>query len=187
MHDDLATPHEPIATLIAEHLPRLRSRAVQLCRSRQDADDLVQDAVVRALRCQAQLQDRERARAWLLSIVTNLFLDRMRRLRARPRPVSIELCPIAAEPPEPTACEPQPWEDLDAASVRAAIDLLPADVRDTYRMFTFEGADYVAIAARQGIPKGTVGSRIVRARKRLRTILAARIPAAAAPSFAMAA
>lgn len=171
---------QDLGTAIAQHLPRMRSRASQLCRGRHDADDLVQDAIVRALRCQDQLADRDRLRPWLLSIVTNLFLDRLRRQRVRPRPVSLDALPV--EPPpadERDADADAAWRDLDVAEVRAAIDRLPLDVRDTYRMFAIDGADYTAIAAAQGIPKGTVGSRIVRARKKLRELLADRVAATA--------
>ena len=63
---------------------------------------------------------------------------------------------------------------VEAAKV-VSLGELPDDVRETFRRFALEGQDYATIAAHQGIPKGTVGARIHRARARLRTILLARL------------
>lgn len=160
--------------LVAEHLPALRARAAQLCRTAVDPDDLIQDALVRAFRARGQLKDAGHARGWFLAIVTNTFLDALRRRRVRPGEVE-----LAIDPPAPTAEHDAPWAALDVEDVRAAVAELPEDVRDTYRMFALEGRDYVAIAEALGVPKGTVGSRILRARKRLRELLAARTGGAA--------
>jgi RNA polymerase sigma-70 factor (ECF subfamily) len=157
--------------MVATHLPALRIRASQLCRGRGDPDDVVQDALVRAFRARDQMRETERARGWLLSIVTNTFLDSLRRKKARPGEVALEIDPAA---PARDDDEPAPWADLDVDDVRAAVASLPDDVRDTYRMFALEGRDYVAIAATLGIPKATVGTRILRARKKLRELLVAR-------------
>jgi RNA polymerase sigma-70 factor (ECF subfamily) len=155
--------------LVAEHLPALRTRAAQLCRAAVDPDDLLQDALVRAFRARAQLKDAAHARGWFLAIVTNTFLDTLRRRRVRPGEVE-----LAIDPPAPTADVDAPWAQLGVEDVRAAVAELPEDVRDTYRMFALEGRDYVAISLALGVSKGTVGSRILRARKRLRELLAAR-------------
>jgi len=156
--------------LVAEHFPRLRSRAVQLCHTHLDPDDLIQDALERAYRAFGSLRDRDRARPWLLRIVSNTFLDAIRRQRSRPStvPLDPETDPAADEPTEPLA-----WEHIDAAMLRAAVERLPDDMRDTYRMSALDGMDYAAIAAALGIPKATVGTRLLRARRRLRELLAA--------------
>lgn len=75
--------------------------------------------------------------------------------------------------PVPEPVEPSPWDHIGMEDVRAAVERLPDDVRDTYRMFALEGSDYVAIAEAQRIPPATVGSRIFRARKQLRVLLTA--------------
>lgn len=160
---------------VAVHLPALRARAAQLCRGRRDPEDLVQDALVRAFRSAAGPREPERTRGWLLTILTNTFLDALRREKVRPGEVALEV-----EPPAPRADdeEPAPWSTIDLDDVRAAIKQLPDDVRDTYRMFALENHDYAAIAAALDIPKATVGTRILRARKRLRELLLARLEAA---------
>jgi RNA polymerase sigma-70 factor (ECF subfamily) len=158
--------------MAAEHLPALRARAAQLCRAHADADDVVQDALLRAFRGRASLRDRAQARGWLLTIVTNAFIDLVRRQRARRERADIDLeAAPAPAPPEP----PPAWHHVSVDDVRAAVALLPDDVRDTYRMFALEGKDYLTIAAAQGVPKATIGTRIHRARARLRAILGARL------------
>ncbi|MCE9578811.1 MAG: sigma-70 family RNA polymerase sigma factor [Deltaproteobacteria bacterium] len=161
--------------MVAEHLPALRTRAGQLCRRHVDPDDVIQDALVRAFRGRDQLRDRDRARGWLLSIVTNTFIDALRKQRSRPDQAELPAESPAPAPEEPTAA--LPWQQLGEAELRAAIARLPDELRDTYRMFALENLDYVAIAAAQNIPKATVGTRLLRARKRLRALLAAELEA----------
>lgn len=167
--------HREFGALIAEHLPRLRARAMQLSRGRFDADDLVQDTLLRAFRGRAQLRDRDRMQSWLLSIITNVFIDTVRRRRVRPPQISLDLAPQAAPAAgsDDDAENAPPWRSLSPDALRTAIDQLPDGMRHTFRLFAVEGRDYVAIAASQGIPMGTVASRLQRARKTLRALLAA--------------
>jgi RNA polymerase sigma-70 factor, ECF subfamily len=151
-------------SLVVEFLPTLRRRACRLARTRHDADDLVQDALLRALCRRDQIRSTATARGWLLTIVWSTFLDHHRRGRLRP----VEL---AHDPLAPGASEEPAWGALSIDDIRAAVDRLPDDVRDAYRMFAFEGSDYVTIARVLEIPKGTVGSRIARARGQLRALL----------------
>jgi len=153
---------------IATHLPALRACAARLCRRHHDADDLVQDALLRAFRTRSQVHDPARIRAWLLTIVTNTFIDLTRKHRRRPEHVD-----LVVEAPVPDPAEPAPWDHVEPEDVLRAIEQLPDDVRETYRKFAVEGMDYIAIAEAQQIPRATVGSRIFRARKRLRALLAA--------------
>jgi RNA polymerase sigma-70 factor, ECF subfamily len=158
--------------LVAEHLPRLRARAMQLCRHHLDPDDLIQDALERAFQAFDTLRDRESARPWLLRIVSNTFFDAIRRQRTRPQLVPLDHA-AETEIEGEAASEPLPWEHIDTAMHRAAIDRLPDDMRDTYRMNAIEGQDYASIAAALKIPKSTVGTRLLRARRRLRELLSA--------------
>lgn len=165
---DLARERREFERMVAEHLPALRARATQMCRSHNDPEDIVQDALVRAFRARDQM--RGASRGWLLAIVTNTFLDAVRRKKARPGEVALEIdlaAPVVDD-------EAAPWADLGVEDVRAAVADLPEDVRETYRMFALEGRDYVAISSALGIPKATVGTRILRARKKLRELLLTR-------------
>ena len=157
-------------TLIAEYLPRMRRRAARMCRRDADADDVVQDALLRAFRSRDGLRSPERAGGWLLTIVSSTFIDSVRRRRARPTEVEMAVEPAA---PDVELEVEQPWAHVSIDDVRAAVAALPDDVRDTYRMFALEGHDYTSIAATQGIPRATVGTRIHRARRHLRALLVA--------------
>lgn len=168
--DPIVADRRDFDRLVAAHLPALRARAIQLCRHTYDPQDVLQDALVRAFRARAQMQSPDRARGWLLAIVTNTFLDAVRRRRARPDEVALEF-----DPEVTVDADDAPWADLDVGDVRAAVSALPDDVRDTYRMFALEGRDYAEIAAALGVPRSTVGTRILRARKRLREALLARM------------
>lgn len=163
--DELAVRRQ-FEAMVAEHLPAMYARARELCRSHFDAEDTVQNAVLRAMRTAARLEDPERARAWLLRIVTTTFLDEVRKQRRRP-PHDELVEDLATQGSDP----PLPWDNLTLDDVRAAAGCLSEDVRDTYRMFALEGLDHTAIAEAQRVKKGTVGSRIYRARKELRGLL----------------
>lgn len=164
--------------LVAPHLPALRARAAQLCRSNCDADDIVQDSLLRAFLTRSQVKDLSRARAWLLTIVTHTFIDFVRKRRRRPDHVEL---PLDMPEPEPEPIEPSPWSNIGSEDLRAAVDRLSDDVRETYRMFALEGRDYAAISEAQVIPTATVGSRIFRARKQLRVLLTTAAPPGKAP------
>lgn len=170
---DLApAPDLDFRALVTAHLPRLRRRAVRMTRSPADADDIVQDALLRALRRRHQLRSPERAGGWLLTIVSSTVIDRARRRRVRPLEVELAVEPVAP-PAAAHDDELAPWHALSLDDVRAAVATLPDDVRDTYRMFALEGRDYATIAAALAIPRATVGTRIHRARRHLRAALSA--------------
>lgn len=166
-----AMGQEVFGALLQVHLPTLHGRAAMLCRRQGDADDLVQDTIERALKKRSQVKDPEKMRGWLLAILSNTFVDRLRRRRGR------DEVQLDTELPAPVMDAPTPWELLTVEDVRAAVDELPDDVRDTYRRFALCGEDYINISAALGVPKATVGTRILRARKRLRELLIARLGA----------
>jgi RNA polymerase sigma-70 factor, ECF subfamily len=156
--------------LIAPYMSTLKARAIQLCRSHCDADDLIQDTLLRAFATRSQLKDVTRARPWLLTILTHTFIDAVRKRRRRPDTVPIA---IEDEIPDSVPDEPAVWHSIGLEDLRAAIERLPDDVRDTYRMYSLEGHDHATIAKAQRIAIATVGTRIFRARKQLRLLLVA--------------
>lgn len=168
--DDLASRRQ-FDALIAPHISALRARARQLCRSHYDSEDVLQDALMRAFLTGSQVRDPARIRPWLLTIITHTFIDLTRKRRRRPDHLE-----LVVEMPAPDPIEAAPWDDFDSDDLRRAIDALPDDVRETYRMFAVEGCDYAAISAAQKILPATVGTRLYRARKRLRQLLTAGSP-----------
>jgi RNA polymerase sigma-70 factor, ECF subfamily len=144
-------------------------RARQLCRGSMDPDDLVQEAALRACQRREQLRDPACARAWLLAIVYRIFVDAVRRQRVR-NEVFLAVEPPDLPPDEPAV--PVAWHHVTQDGVRAAIAHLPDELRATYLLFALEGRSYADIATRLDIPRATVGTRIHRARRHLRTLLA---------------
>ncbi len=152
-----------LAELTQAHGGYLRGLARKLCRTQLDPDDLVQDVLEKTLR--SPVPDGANARAWLSRVMHNLFIDRLRRQHARRED-------LVAEPVEITVTESRVWWDsLTEDAVRAQLASLPADQRATFELFAFDGNSYDEIAAKLGIAKATVGTRILRARQRLRELL----------------
>ena len=159
-----ARRRKELEALSRAHGDYLRGLAHKLCRSQLDPDDLVQDVFERTLR--SPIPPGANERAWLSRVMSNLFIDKLRRRNARRED------PIEAEPamvrPEPGAW----WEALTAEDVRAQLARLPAEQRETFELFAFERKSYDDIAAALGIAKATVGTRILRARQKIRELLA---------------
>ncbi len=145
----------------------LYSRAMSLERSAEDAEDLTQDTFERALRNLHQFQPGTNLRMWLFRIMYNLFVDRRRRRQAEARNDSLDAADLAA--PEPDSLEP--WEQIDHDKVAATLAGLDPQFRDVLELHLVPHT-YREIGATLGIPPGTVGTRLLRARHKLRSILA---------------
>lgn len=144
-------------------IPALRRYARAMLRHREDADDLVQDVLERAL---AQWRSRRQAsslRAWLFTILHNLALDRLRR-RAR-RGVDATIESVAEQWLAIPAEQERVSEQRD---VLAQLALLPEDQRAVLLLVAVEQLSYAEAAAVLDVPVGTVMSRLSRARERLR-------------------
>jgi len=154
--------------LLVEHRAALLAQARKLCRNPADADDLIQETFVRALQQHGKFVPGSNARAWLGRLMTNLFIDRLRREAARP---SRELQPrdeaIAVEEAEIKPPDPDPTrEDL-----QAALERLDDDLRAVFVACCLEKRSYAEVSTRLGIKEGTIGSKLNRARKKLRELL----------------
>jgi len=151
---------------LAHHAAALRAAAGTLCRSAHECDDLIQDTFERALRHLAGGHEPVRnVRAWLVAILRNAFIDRVRAAHATTS--NVDDC----EAPEP---DPQPeWANVTLADVRAACAALDPELRAAFELHYLDGLRYREIATRLGIPENTVASRLFRARKALRDQLLA--------------
>ncbi|MEM7048627.1 MAG: sigma-70 family RNA polymerase sigma factor [Acidobacteriota bacterium] len=130
------------------------------------AEEILQDGWLRILRALPALRQPSRLRPWLFSILRRAFVDR---LRARAGESHLE--PLAEEPR--AAREPElPWEDLELLT-QALEELEPWD-REATVLFYLRELELRDIAEVQGVPVGTVKSRLHRSRRLLRTFLEAR-------------
>jgi RNA polymerase sigma-70 factor (ECF subfamily) len=149
-----------------DHGRFLYNVAYRLAGNDADAQDLVQETLLRVRRGLETYQPGSLP-AWLSRIVTNVFLDEVRRRRRRPTD------PLHDDgerqlPPTPAADE---LTDDFSDEVQQALSALPDDFRTAVVLCDVVGLSYDEIAAAQGVPVGTVRSRIHRGRRMLRTAL----------------
>jgi RNA polymerase sigma-70 factor, ECF subfamily len=153
--------------MVSHYESALYARAMRLVRSHSDAWDLVQDTYERALRGQSGFQPGTNLRQWLMTIMYNLFLDRCRRHAREPRAFALDDHELAS--PDPYA--PEPWESITHEQVTAALAELEHPFREVYELRLAENCSYDEIADRLTIPRSTVGTRLMRARHKLRETL----------------
>ena len=139
--------------------------AFGVLRHRQDAEDVAQEAFVKAYRSFRQLRDRERFRAWLVRMTWRLAIDRQRNDRRRSAREQAHAAPSIL-PTETTAQAVDARER--AEHLWAAIDALPEKLRLVVVLAGIEGHDMKEVAALLDVPEGTVKSRLFVARKQLR-------------------
>src|SRR5262249_9808104 len=138
-------------------------------RDEHDAQDAVQDAVLRALRYFDGYRDGD-ARAWLLTIVRNCCLTWQRRDRAR-RSIMPFVEADAADSLDPREADQPAIERSDRAAVERLVAELPTEFREVIVLREIEGLSYKEISDVVGVPIGTVMSRLARARQRLASAL----------------
>jgi RNA polymerase sigma-70 factor (ECF subfamily) len=162
---------DPARRMLTEQLPVLRAVARNLVRNANEVEDLVQDVYERTLRQIDRLDMMANPRGWMVTVLHNLHIDRCRQ-RARMKPhVPCDDLPLAA----PEEREAPIWSAITAEDVRRAAAELPPELREPYIMFALDGRSYLEVAAALGIPKATVGTRISRARARLKELLTAKL------------
>jgi RNA polymerase sigma-70 factor (ECF subfamily) len=157
-------------SLVRAHHGALLAFARRLCRDPADAHDLTQDALERALRRFESLTPGSNARAWLFTILHNAFIDRCRR-KAAARTMPLEEEDIAAPTSSSQPTPPPAWTAITPEQLRSAVDSLDEGFRDVYRMHALEGRSYEEISRALGLPTNTVGTRLARARRKLKAIL----------------
>jgi len=152
--------------LVAEY-EALMTYARRLTANDPEARDLVQMLCARVLPQGAIVVRLDNVSAWLRTVLFRLFVDFRRRAK-REIPTHIVAVEMLAPDVDPDGHrEPAPTVD----DVRALLTALPRHYREPYEMFSFEGKSYEEISSQLGLPCRTVGTRINRARKKLRGLL----------------
>lgn len=143
-------------------IPALRRYALALLRNRQDADDLVHDCLVRALDRLHTRRDDGDLRAWLFTIMHNLFASQLRRWAARPDKAALDNAADAV----PVHADQE--NKLLYREVLKEVYKLPQEQQQVILLVAVEDLSYAEVARVLNIPIGTVMSRLSRARERLR-------------------
>ena len=155
------------------HLDAMYSFALKLSRSRDDAEDLVSDTVLRAFERWEQYRLGTNIRAWLFTILYHVFVSRKRRIDAREVQATDETDGWGAfEPVGDVNPEARFYETFLDAEITTAIDNLPDEYRAAVVLSDIHELRYAEIAHILGVPEGTVKSRLFRGRRILQKKLA---------------
>lgn len=157
-----------------EHLDALYGFAMTLTRNQTEAEDLVQETYLRAVRAFGRLMPDSNLKGWLFAIMRNAWLNQLRHTRVGPRFVELDveeddrgkwLDQVANDP------HVAYLRKLEREEISAAIASLPRPHREIVVLRDIEGFSYQQIASILGCPAGTVMSRLGRARENLRRLL----------------
>jgi RNA polymerase sigma-70 factor (ECF subfamily) len=176
----LGGDRDAFRVLVERHQARAHRLALRILRDDDAARDAVQEAFVKAYNNLAKFEQRSAFFTWLYRLVKNQCLDMLRRDRSG-RSVEWEEGGVAeaevsnAETPEVDGVSFAPAADVMRKQLRekinAAIAQLPNGARETLILREVEGLSYTEIAEAQGIPKGTVMSRLFYARRQMQKLL----------------
>lgn len=156
---------KPIELQIADLTPQLRRYARVLMRGDVlQADDLVQDCIERGLRRVSLWQRGSNLRAWLFTIMHNLYVNQVKRQVNGPDFVELD--------DNQGGQANRADSDVAVGDIQRALNDLPDDQREIVLFVSIEGMKYQEVAKILDIPEGTVMSRLARARQQLRTRLA---------------
>lgn len=157
--------------LIRPHVDSIRRLAYSFRPNWSDADDLAQEALIRAYRNIGSFRREAALSTWLYTVARSAFLDWLRGRSAKARGREDTL----SEPP-PDSADPQDQllqSRREAEALWAAIRRLDPRFRIPLVLFDIEGLPYERVAAIEGVPVGTIKSRLSRARGQLRALLLA--------------
>ena len=156
--------------IVLPHLDDAYTLARYLLRDQHEAQDAVQDAVLRALRYFETYRDGD-ARAWLLAIVRNCCLTRHRKARVEQANIALVEDIDVVHEHAGRATDARAVEQSERAALQRALDGLPAEFREVIVLREVQGLSYREISDVVGVPIGTVMSRLARARRRLAATL----------------
>jgi RNA polymerase sigma-70 factor (ECF subfamily) len=164
---------------VMQHLDALYRTALRMTRNAQDAEDLVQETMLRAFRFLDRFEPGTNLRAWLFKILTNTYINRYRKQSSEPRVDSLDdseelslyryLDSEAAS--RGGSVEAQVLDRFAEQDIKTAIEALPPQYRMTVLLADVEGFSYNDIAEITNVKKGTVMSRLFRGRRLLQKAL----------------
>lgn len=152
-------------TAVFANTPALLRTATRMCGNSSEADDIVQETMLRAWKYWDTFEQGTNCRAWLFRIMVNIIHRRRDGLEAASEHVSIE------EPSVGNVVRMEPRLELDEHGVMAAVERLPAEYKEVLVLVLIEEFAYKEVAAMLDIPLGTVMSRLHRARQIVKKII----------------
>jgi len=155
LHDDLVAA-----------IPNMRAFAISLCGNRDHADDLVQEALVKAWNHLDSFEEGTNLKAWLFTILRNAYFSELRKTKREVADSDGQLASRLSVPAEQQG-------HLDLLDLNNALGKLPVDQREALILVGAEGFSYEDAAAISGCAVGTVKSRVNRARARLNELMTA--------------
>jgi len=156
----MAASEAEFRRLLVEALPRLRRYAHALARDADAGEDLAQSAAAHALKQQALFAVEMRFDIWLFRLTRNLWIDQVRRKKARPEFADSDVIANAGQPQVAGEMERR----FMVARALTAFRALPESLRETAALVLIEGFTYQEAASLQEVPIGTIMSRVARAR-----------------------
>lgn len=155
------------------HLDTLYRVGLRLAGNAADAEDLVQETILRAYRSWEQYTLGTNAKGWLLTILRNLFINEYRRRTRHPETVDVDTIEPYAVFPDIQDDDPQAtfFDHIVDDEVLRAVDELPEVFKEAVMLSDVEGLSYEEIAKVLDVPVGTVKSRLFRGRRLLQTRL----------------
>jgi RNA polymerase sigma-70 factor, ECF subfamily len=158
---------EAVRQALLVHLPNLRAFAMSLCHDKHDADDLLQETMLKAWNNLESFKEGTNLRAWLFTIMRNTHFSHYRKKRT-------QLIDEGTEALAQIGVPPTQIDSADARHIEAALQQLNTEQREAIILVAAEGFNYEEAAAISNCPVGTIKSRLNRARSRLAEILGIR-------------
>ena len=155
------------------HLDALYRVALRLTANPSDAEDLVQETMLRAYRSWERYTPGTNAKGWLLTILRHLFINEYRRRSRHPETVDVDTIEPFALFQEVQEEDPQGafFDKIVDDEVLRAVDQLPEAFREAVTLSDVEGLSYEEVAKVLDVPVGTVKSRLYRGRRLLQAQL----------------
>jgi RNA polymerase sigma-70 factor, ECF subfamily len=165
---DNPVPVEEFKTELTSLIPHLRAFARSLCNDATQADDLAQEAMLKAWNARSSFEAGTNMKAWAFTILRNLFYSEKRR-SWRSQPLDPEVAEATIVSHDTT------HDNLELLALRNALARLPVDQREALILVGAGGLSYEEAAEIAGVAVGTVKSRVSRGRKSLMELIEANI------------
>lgn len=147
-----------------EHIDSLYNLALCMVQNKQDAEDLVQEAVLRAYRFFHSFKRGTNFKAWIMTILRNIYINQYRKRIKEPIKIEFEEVEDFISLPEISGAQ----EEIFSETIKSSIDRLPEELRTTITLFYVDGLSYKETAKVMNCPVGTVMSRLYTARQVLK-------------------